>query len=140
MYVESIGLCRMTQYSDTKAAGGAVDSGSTTRSQCEENCINSATCWAYDWASDTSQCRHLDFSNYTNRQSVNDGTVHVEVSLCSVKCKFLSILLSFETVIVWPLKARARAKAKKIKEQAKKFYLIFLSFSTVVVYSLCVFL
>ena len=64
----------------------------------------------------------------------------MEVSLCSAKCKFLSILLSFRTVIVWSLKMRVRAKAKKIKEQAKKFYLIFLSFSTVVVYSLCVFL
>ena len=90
MISDPIGLCRMVEYSDTKAPGGTVDSGSTTRSQCEENCINSAICWAYDWTSATSECRHLDYSSRTNRTSADDGTVHVEVDSCSAKCKLKS--------------------------------------------------
>ena len=85
---DPIGLCHMVKYTDTKVQGGTVDSGSTNQSECEMNCVNSAICWGYDWTSGTSECRHLEYNNHTNRQVAADGTVHVELSLCSAQCKY----------------------------------------------------
>ena len=79
--------CRLEKYENTKVEGGTVDSGANSQSECEENCINSAICWGYDWTSTTQECRHLDSSNHTDRQVAGDGTIHVELTLCSARCK-----------------------------------------------------
>ena len=76
----------MTQYSDTEAAGGAVDSSSDTRSQCEENCINSATAGRM-----IGHLTHLSVAIWIIVTTPTDSLLMIEQFMWKLVCVLLNV-------------------------------------------------